>query len=68
MVALWLVKGESLPDVLEQINVNILCVQETKGNGSEDKIGSEFKLLHYDVDRESNGAGVIVKEEYIKSG
>ncbi|KAF7690015.1 hypothetical protein HF521_011819 [Silurus meridionalis] len=60
-------KGRELADIMERRKVYMLCVQETKWNGSKARnIGGGFKLFYHGVDGKRNGVGVILKEEYSK--
>ncbi|KAF7694127.1 hypothetical protein C0J45_16005 [Silurus meridionalis] len=61
-------KGIEIADMMERRKVDMLCVQETKWNGSKARnFGGGFKLFYYGVDGKRNGVGVILKEEYCKS-
>ncbi|KAK3564447.1 hypothetical protein QTP86_020386 [Hemibagrus guttatus] len=61
-------KGRELADVMERRKVDILCVQETRWKGSKARsIGAGFKLFYYGVDRKRNGAGVVLKEEFVRN-
>ncbi|KAI5100918.1 hypothetical protein C0J45_9904 [Silurus meridionalis] len=58
-------KGRDVADMMERRKVDMLCVQETKWNGSKARnIGGGFKLFYHGVDGKRNGVGVILKEEY----
>ncbi|KAK3522491.1 hypothetical protein QTP86_015882 [Hemibagrus guttatus] len=61
-------KGRELADTMERRKVDILCVQETKWNGSKARsIGAGFKLFYYGVDSKRNGVGVVLKEEFVRN-
>ena len=49
-------RGGELADMMEQRNVHILCLQETKWKGSKTRnIGSGFKLFYNGADGRKNG-------------
>ena len=53
---------------MEQRNVNILCLQETKWKGSKARnIGGGCKLFYNGADGRKNGIGIVVREELIES-
>ncbi|KAK3554907.1 hypothetical protein QTP86_000945 [Hemibagrus guttatus] len=53
---------------MERRKVDILCVQETRWNGSKARsIGAGFKLFYYGVDSKRNGVGVVLKEEFVRN-
>ncbi|KAK3510811.1 hypothetical protein QTP70_022735 [Hemibagrus guttatus] len=53
---------------MERRKVDILCVQETRWNGSKTRsIGAGFKLFFYGVDSKRNGVGVVLKEEFVRN-
>ena len=55
-------RGRELADMMEQRNVDILCLQETKWNGSKAKnIGGGCKLFYYGADGRKNGIGIVVR-------
>ncbi|KAK3530456.1 hypothetical protein QTP86_024366, partial [Hemibagrus guttatus] len=61
-------KGRELADMMERRKVDILCVQETRWNGSKTRsIGAGFKLFFYGVDSKRNGVGVVLKEEFVRN-
>ncbi|KAK3567143.1 hypothetical protein QTP86_010729 [Hemibagrus guttatus] len=61
-------KGRELADVMERRKVDILCVQETRWQGSKARsIGAGFKLFYYGVDSKRNGVGVVLKEEFVRN-
>ncbi|KAK3529744.1 hypothetical protein QTP86_003009 [Hemibagrus guttatus] len=54
--------------MMERRKVDILCVQETRWKGSKARsIGAGFKLFYYGVDSKRNGAGVVLKEEFVRN-
>ncbi|KAK3551510.1 hypothetical protein QTP70_017369 [Hemibagrus guttatus] len=53
---------------MERRKVDILCVQETRWEGSKARsTGAGFKLFYYGVDSKRNGAGVVLKEEFVRN-
>ncbi|KAK3518389.1 hypothetical protein QTP86_018463 [Hemibagrus guttatus] len=61
-------KGRELADMMERRKVDILCVQETRWQGSKARsIGAGFKLFYYGVDSKRNGVGVVLKEEFVRN-
>lgn len=61
-------KDKKLADMMERRKVDILCVRETRWNGSKVRnIGGGFQLFYPCVDRKRNGVGVILKEQLVKS-
>ena len=61
-------RGRKLADLMEQRNVDILCLQETKWKGSKARnIGGECKLFYNGADGRRNGIGIVVREELIES-
>ena len=61
-------RGRKLADIMEQRNVDILCLQETKWKGSKARnIGGGCKLFYNGVDGRKNGIGIVVREELIES-
>ncbi|KAK3570020.1 hypothetical protein QTP86_009157 [Hemibagrus guttatus] len=61
-------KGRELADKMERRKVDILCVQETRWNGSKaHSIGAGFKLFYYGVDSKRNGVGVVLKEAFVRN-
>ncbi|KAK3557740.1 hypothetical protein QTP86_000310 [Hemibagrus guttatus] len=61
-------KGRELADMMERRKVDILCVQETRFQGSKARsIGAGFKLFYYGVDSKRNGVGVALKEEFVRN-
>ena len=63
----WKGKRE-LADMMEQRNVDILCLQETKWKGSKARnIGGGCKLFYNGADGRKNGIGMVVREELVES-
>ena len=61
-------RGRELADMMEQRNVDILCLQETKWKGSKARnIGGGCKLFHKGADGRKNGIGIVVREELVES-
>ena len=61
-------KRRELADMMEQKNVDILCLQETKWKGSKARsIGGGYKLFYNGADGRKNGIGIVVWEEMGKS-
>ena len=61
-------RGRELADMMEQRNVNILCLQETKWKGSKARnIGGGCKLFYNGANERKNGIGIVVREELDKS-
>ncbi|KAK3570815.1 hypothetical protein QTP86_027625, partial [Hemibagrus guttatus] len=61
-------KGRELADMMERRKVDILCVQETRWNGSKARsIEAGFKLFYYGVGSKRNGVGVVLKEEFVRN-
>ena len=62
------VRERELADLMEQRNVNILCLQETKCKGSKARnIGGGCKLFYNGADGRRNGIGIVVREELTES-
>ena len=54
--------------MMEQRNVDILCLQETKWKGSKArKIGDGCKLFYNGANGRKNGVGIVVSEELAES-
>ena len=54
--------------MMEQRNVDILCLQETQLKGSKARnIGSGCKLFHNRADGRKNEIGVVLREELAES-
>ena len=54
--------------MMEQRNVDILCLQETKWEGSKARdIGGGCKLLYNGADKRKNGKGIVAREELAES-
>ena len=54
--------------MMEQRNVGILCLQETKWKGSKVRnIRGECKLFYNRADGRKNGIGIVVREELVES-
>ena len=61
-------RGRELADMMEQRNVDILCLQKTKWKGSKARnIGGGCKLFYNKADGRKNGIGIVVREELVKS-
>ena len=61
-------RGRELADMMEQRNVDILCLQENKWKGSKARnIGGECKLFYNGADKIKNGIGIVVREELAES-
>ena len=57
-------RGKELADMMEQRNVDILCLQETKWKGSKARnIGGGCKLFYKRANRRRNGIGILVREK-----
>ena len=55
-------RGRELADLMEQRNVDILCLQETKWKGSKARnIRGGCKLFYNRVDGTKNGIGIVVR-------
>ena len=61
-------RGRELADMMEQRNVDILCLQETKWKGSKARnIGSGFKIFYNGANGRKNGIGIVLREELAES-
>ena len=61
-------RGRELADIMEQRNVDILCLQETKWKVSKARnIGGGCKLFYNGADGRKNGIEVVAREELIGS-
>ena len=61
-------KGRELEDLMEQRNVDILCLKEIKWKGSKARnIGGGCKLFYNGADGRKNRIGIVVREELAKS-
>ena len=61
-------RGRDLIDLMEQRNVDILCLQETKWKESKARnIGGGCKLFYNGADGRRNGIGIVVWEELAES-
>jgi exonuclease III len=61
-------RGRELVDMMERRKVDILCVQETRWQGSKARsLGAGFKLFYHGVSKKRNRVGVILKEELIRN-
>ena len=61
-------RGRELADMMEQRNVDILCLQKTKWKGSKAKnIGGGCKLFCNGADERKNGIEIVVREELAES-
>ena len=54
-------RGRELADIMEQRNVDILCLQETKN------IGGECKIFYNKADGRKNGIGIVLREKLAES-
>ena len=54
--------------MLEQRNVDIPCLQETKWKGSKVRnIAGGCKLFYNEAERRGNGIGIVLREELVES-
>ena len=61
-------KGRELADLMEQRNVDILCLHKTKWKGSKARnIGGGCKLFYNGADGRKNRIGIVVREELVES-
>ena len=61
-------RGRELADMMEQRNVGILCLQETKWKRSKvGKIGGGCKLFYNRADGRKNGIEIVVRKELVES-
>ena len=61
-------RGRELADMMDRMNVEILCLPERKLKGSKSRnIGSGCKLFYNGADGRKNGIGIVVKEELDES-
>ena len=61
-------RGRELTDLMEQKNVDMLCLQKTKWKESKARnIGGGCKLFYNGADGRKNGIGIVVREELAKS-
>ena len=61
-------KGRELADMMEQRNVDILCLQETRWKRSKAKnIGGGCKIFYNGADGRKNGIGIVLREELAES-
>ena len=61
-------RGRELADMMEQRNVDILCLQETKRKGSKaTNIGGGCKLFYNGADGRRKGIGIVVRDELAES-
>ena len=61
-------RGRKLEDMMEQRNVDILCLQETKWKGSKARnIGGGCKIFYNGADRRKNGIGIVLREKLAES-
>ena len=61
-------KGRELADMMEQRNVDILCLQETKWKGSKARnIGGGCKIFYNGAYGRKNGIWIVVREELAES-
>ena len=60
--------GRELADMMEQRNVDILCLQETRWKGHKARnIGDGCKLFNNGADGRKNGKGIVVREGLAES-
>ena len=61
-------RGRELADMMEQRNVDILCLQETKWKGSKARnIDGGCKIFYNEADGRKNGIGIVLGEELAES-
>ena len=61
-------RGRELADMMEQRNVNIFCLQETKWKESKARnIGGGCKLFYNGADGRRNEIDIVVREELVES-
>ena len=61
-------RRRELADMMEQRNVDILCLQETKWKGNKARnIGGGYKLFYNGADERKNGIRLVVREELPES-
>ena len=61
-------RGRELADMMEQRNVDLLCLQETKWKWSKARnVGGGCKLFYNGADGRKNGLGIVVREELAES-
>ena len=61
-------RGREPADMMEQRNVDILCLQETKWKGSKARnIGGGCKIFYYGADGRKNGIGIVLREKLVES-
>ena len=61
-------RGRELVDMMERRNVDILCLQETKWEGSKTRnIGGGCKIFYNGADGRKNGIEIVVREELAES-
>ena len=61
-------RGRELADIMEQRNIDILCLQETKWKGSKARnIGGGCKIFYYGADGRKNGIGIALREKLTES-
>ena len=61
-------RGRELADMMEQRNVDILCLQETKWKKSKARnIEGGCKIFYNGADGRKNGIGIVVREELVES-
>ena len=54
-------RGREVAAVMENRQIDVLCVQETKWTGSKAKeLGGGYKLYYYGCERNKNGIGIIL--------
>ena len=61
-------RGKELADMMEQRNIDILCLQETRWNGSKARnIEGGCKLFYNKADGRRSRIGIVVREELVES-
>ena len=61
-------RGRELADMMEQRNVDILCLQETRWKGSKARnIRGECKIFYNGADGRKNGIGIVLRKELAES-
>ena len=61
-------RRRELADMMEQRNVDILCLQETRWKGSKARnIGGGCKIFYNEADGRKNGIGIVLRNELAES-